>query len=393
MQRGKSVGVAALVAGVIGSAFGGGLTFAAPFTPGNFVNYRIGNPGVSTLSNAVPVFIDEYTPTGGLVQSVAMPSSGTASGVQTLVSSTSTTEGNISLSGDGNYVVISGYRRDAGGTTAPNSDTSAATPRVVGRVAMNGTFDTSTALTDAFSAGNFRSIGSDDGTHFWIGGSSGVRYVASVGATTSTAVNGNNVRAEVVAGGSLFESTGVAVGSLPKGIRTYNGLPTGAGTPTQIVSAAATPANDSYQGLVLFDESPSVAGVDTLYTTRLDTVPAAQQGYIAKYVKQADGSWVAAGESASVTNLFYLSGAYDPVTGRATLYGSTFDNNTLAKLVTLTDSTGFGGSLTSSMVPSTIVTGISGEGFRGVAVVPVPEPTGLGLLAVGGLAILRRRRR
>jgi hypothetical protein len=374
-----------VIAGSAGAA-------AIPFTAGDFLNYRVGDPtGGGSFSGAVPVFIDEYTPAGQLVQSVAMPSTGSTA----LVASTSTTEGNISLSDNGQYLVIGGYRKNGGGT-APNSDTSAATPRVVGRIAMDGTYDTSTALTDAFSAGNMRGVGSLDGTQFWIGGSNGVRYVASLGATTSTSINTNNVRTEEVFGGILYESTGAnGTGSTVHGVRVYNPPPTAATASKQIVTAPNN-TTDSYQGLVVFDESPTIPGYDTLYTTRLDTTNASSQpGYIDKYVKQADGTWVAAGESSPITDLFYLGGAYDPITGKATLYGSVFDSGANAKIVSLTDATGFGGSLDSSMVPSTVVTGVSGEAFRGIVVVPAatPEPASVSLLMIPAAALLGRRRR
>ena len=44
-----------------------------PITAGNLVVVRIGS-GVATLTNAAqPVYLDEYAPTGALVQSIAMP--------------------------------------------------------------------------------------------------------------------------------------------------------------------------------------------------------------------------------------------------------------------------------------------------------------------------------
>ena len=69
--------------------------------------------------------------------------------------------------------------------------------RVIGRVAGDGTVDTSTALTDAPDGNNVRSAASIDGTSFWVtGGAGGVRYASALGATTSTqlSTSGTNFR-------------------------------------------------------------------------------------------------------------------------------------------------------------------------------------------------------
>ena len=51
---------------------------AAGFTPGNLVVVRVG-AGATALSNAATqVFLDEYSPTGGLVQSVPLPGGASA---------------------------------------------------------------------------------------------------------------------------------------------------------------------------------------------------------------------------------------------------------------------------------------------------------------------------
>ena len=52
----------------------------AAFTPGNVVIYRVGDGAGALSPNGSAVFLDEYTPTGSLVQTVAMPT--TASGNQ-----------------------------------------------------------------------------------------------------------------------------------------------------------------------------------------------------------------------------------------------------------------------------------------------------------------------
>ena len=46
---------------------------AAAFTPGNVVVYRVGDGSGSLVNTGNAVFLDEYTTSGTLVQSIAMP--------------------------------------------------------------------------------------------------------------------------------------------------------------------------------------------------------------------------------------------------------------------------------------------------------------------------------
>lgn len=47
---------------------------AAPFTSGNVVVYRVGTGAGSLVNTGSAVFLDEFTPVGVLVQSIALPS-------------------------------------------------------------------------------------------------------------------------------------------------------------------------------------------------------------------------------------------------------------------------------------------------------------------------------
>ena len=105
---------------------------AGPFSTGNIVVSRVGTPG-GTLSGgtAARVFLDEYTPSGSLVQSVALPISSSGSSAALTVQGTSTTEGVVTRSENGNYLVVAGYAATPATTGLPG--TSASVNRVVGR--------------------------------------------------------------------------------------------------------------------------------------------------------------------------------------------------------------------------------------------------------------------
>src|SRR5262245_14351096 len=94
----------------------GPLAVAGPFTPGNLTIYRVGD-GSSTLNgNATAVFVDEYTTAGALVQSIALPTVDSGSNQMLTASGNATSEGFLTRSVDGRYLVLPGYDA-APGTT------------------------------------------------------------------------------------------------------------------------------------------------------------------------------------------------------------------------------------------------------------------------------------
>jgi hypothetical protein len=155
---------------------------AAAFTPGNIVVYRVGD-GVAALgTGAAAAFLAEYTPAGALVQTVPLPTT-TVGANRRLTAAGSQAEGLLNRSTNGGFLLVGGY--DAAVATATvGTTTSAAVNRVVARVSPSGTIDTTTALTDASSGSNFRSVITTTGTDLWLtGGAGGVRYtiIGSVG--------------------------------------------------------------------------------------------------------------------------------------------------------------------------------------------------------------------
>jgi hypothetical protein len=215
--------------------------------------------------DAVPVFIDRFSDAGSLLGTISLPTvagAGTTPNPLTLVPE-STSLGHLSLSTDGQYLLLGGYSSPVGTTTA-RVTLSTAAPRVIGRIKLSdNSIDTTTALTDAYtgngtsSTGDLRSVVSTDGTQFWTFGSgfgaaaSGARYVASLGATTSTQLSTTptNVRVGRIVNGQLYESASTTAGSGFVGISTIGtGLPTTAGQTTtlRIPTGAATANSSAY---------------------------------------------------------------------------------------------------------------------------------------------------
>src|SRR5262249_50880795 len=146
-------------------------TPTATNTPSNpdFVVYRVGTGSGTLNGSAAPVFLDEYTASGQLVRSVVLPTTTSGSQHRLVASGSATSEGQISRSADGRYILLTGYDAAVGTASIVGTD-STTNARVIGRVDAAGSVDTSTALSDAESTNNVRSATSTNGTDLWVSG-------------------------------------------------------------------------------------------------------------------------------------------------------------------------------------------------------------------------------
>lgn len=347
---------------------------AATFTPGNLVIYRTGDGVASLINTGNPVYLDEFTPAGTLVQSVALPT--TLSGVQfpLIASGTASSEGMLTRSADGQYLILTGYGTTTGGTSL-SSSTAVAVPRVIGRVAGSGAMDTSTALTNWASGNNPRSAASADGTSFWAGGGSGgVAYVASVGVSNCTQINTGinalaNIRQVNIFGGQLYYSDSTGAGGNSNYLGAVGvGLPT---TPGQnSTSVINTNQASSLYSYFFADLDVGVAGLDTLYV-------ADDARGILKF-SLVSGNWVVNctnGLAADSYRGLTATVSDNTVTLYATRKGGAGANGG-GELVSLVDSSGYNTAFTGT--PTLLATAAIRTAFRGVALAPVgstPSPT------------------
>jgi hypothetical protein len=229
------------------SALGQGLTF------GNLYVVRVGDGSAPLSSTSTPTFVDEYTTTGVFVQTIALPTIGSGSNQPFTNAGSSTSEGFLNQSANGFYLTLAGYATGPGTTAVPQT-TSTAVPRVVARIDLTGTIDTSTTITDAYSGAtgsnaNIRSAVSDDGLGFWTAGTAmtngGVRYV-TLGSATSTAINSGapqNTRVVGIHNGQLYTSSASTV---YQGVCTVGtGLPTVGPAPVTLLPGMPTTSGPS----------------------------------------------------------------------------------------------------------------------------------------------------
>jgi hypothetical protein len=183
--------------------------YAAPFTPGNVVVVKVGNGTTALSASAAPVSLCEYTAAGSLVQTIALPTAATLPSRKFTLGGLNTAEGflNVTIGHD-----TAGTSRWAGTTRQTERG-----ERIAGTtVAANCARDRAGGYTRATSTRPRRSqtataqVASPSVTSRTTGRGSGppgraavagllragMRYTASLGATTSVLVTGtpNNQR-------------------------------------------------------------------------------------------------------------------------------------------------------------------------------------------------------
>jgi len=325
---------------------------------------RIGDGFTALTSAASPVSLEwrlsDGAPTPGGPGTTGMPQSTVGANFTFTLSGTATSEGHLSRSANGKYVLLAGYAAGVG--TANVSGLSAdVAPRVVGRIDAFGTVNTSTLVSGAFSGSNVRGATSTDGASIWVSGNStttgGVHFV-TLGSVSGNQILANplNTRCVNVAGGQLYATSGAGA--------FVNVFTVGAGTPTSSGQTATSlpglpTLGASPYGFALLDRSAAVAGLDTLYIA--DDRSPASGGGIQKWTFDGSTWSLMATWSDGVAGVRGLAAAPSGVGVRIV---ATTAESSANKLITLFDDGSALPDVTVSTVapPNTV--------FRGVAFAP-----------------------
>lgn len=338
--------------------------FGQPFTSGNIVVCRIGD-GTSNINTDLtfPVFLDEYTTSGSLVRSIAMPVTTTGSNrMITMWGGSRNIMGMMNLSADKQYLTIAGYDAPPGTDANTIINGSPLPARVIGLIRYDGGVNTTTAVTNWSDNGALNSVVTTNGIDFWCAGqgaiNGGIRYT-TMGSTTTTQIAGTPtaLRTISIQNGQLYTTVGdvFAVGV---------GTPTTSGQTT----AALTLGSGSKDQFYLADLNPAVAGPDVLYV-------ADQTNGLRKF-SLVGGVWTLNGTIGAGSDSYRgLTGIVNgsSVTIFATRRGG--NNATLGggDLVRVDDNAGYNAALTASpTVLASVPTDMAS--FRGVAVAPVKAP-------------------
>ena len=329
------------------------LAHAAAFTPGNLAVLRVGE-GSAALTNAcTAIFVDEYSPSGALVQSIALPTADSGANNSICLSGTATSEGFMTRTGDGQALVVAGY--DAVPGTALIS-TAAGINRVVAIIAADGTVDTSNNFIDGFLTNNVRGAAATSPAAIYLSGTgssaSGGTRLLNAGVTTTTQISTTvtNTRALGIFAGQLFSSTQSGAFRMAS---VGTGLPTTSGQTTTNLPGFATATTSPYQ-FVFADLDANVAGLDTLWVANDDATALQKHSF----------------NGATWTPINSVGASTDAYRG-LTRIGTTLYATGRASSVGVIRSLAAGDyNVALSGVPTTLVTATTNRVFQGIAATP-----------------------
>jgi len=319
---------------------------AASIAPGNLVIYRVGDGSSGLGTFATPVFLDEYTLGGTNVQSIALGTNGSTA--FTAVGN-AVTEGIISRSQDGAFLIFTGYRKTVFGTS-PASDNPSTVNRVIGTLNAAGVVNTTTAITNG-TAFTIRSATSVNGTSaFWVSGSTSVSYDSAPFVQSSNVViDARNSRQVNMSGNTLYAGNGST--TITNKLQSYGTLPTNTTVPTAVVTLALSDAINSF---VMLDLNPSVAGDDTIYA--MSTVENLLRKYSFDGTNWTSRGSISAGGAQNITGYVANNVAVLYVTSGSSLFS-------------FSDASGPTGALSGSL-GSAIATAGALTAFRGIGMFP-----------------------
>ncbi|HVU86171.1 MAG TPA: PEP-CTERM sorting domain-containing protein [Pirellulales bacterium] len=380
------------------------------FTPGDLVVMRTGdatNADSSSVTNQVPVYLDEYTPSGTYVGTVSIPSTG--AGAFTLPGSGDNQhQGVLNLSTDGKWLAFAGYNSTVGSSDA-NIDASVG--KLAGKISLTASsLDTSTVV-NSYGAGSanpyIRGAFTTDGNQFWTFGkysatgatsNGGLAYVSGTGpsATTTTVEGFADWRDVIAVNGQLYGGTGSSSVGNHGPYQISTGLPT-----TNLGNSLSNntqlgnyPGGQSASALALLNVpgNPNTQnGLNVLYTIGDQSTAGITKYYFngTSWVNQTNVPLAAGADNVSnPTGLIAVQDPTNPNWVDITVSGQN-------GIYTYVDKTGYNGAIPANSF--THIVGNSGfDQFRGVATVPTPEPStfvlaGLGVLGAGIVKYRRRK--
>ena len=216
---------------------------AQPFAPGDIVIERSGDGSGNLNATAAPIYFDEMTTNGVLVQSIEVTSNGPSAMVD-VGNTGGDISGGMTLAANGAFVVFPGYNTNSG-TTGLSAFSSAAVPRAVGKIDANGNYTLAASTIVGFNTSTIRGAVSDGGTNFWASGTSGntsggIQYLGTA-SPVQVYTNGlnANLRMAGVFNGSIWFGTASST-ALGYGIYKFvDGFPITISQPTKVITLVA----------------------------------------------------------------------------------------------------------------------------------------------------------
>jgi hypothetical protein len=346
------------------------------FARNDLIVVRVGDGNTALSSNAAPVFLDEFDLGGGPVSTTPLPTTVTGNDLRLTLVGNDNTEGALTRSVDGNFLLLAGYDAVVG-SSDPSATASNSTNRVVATVSSAGNIVTDTRIGDGYSGGHIRSAASTDGNKIWTSGTGtsstgGTRYVPlhNPPATATTNISSTINDTRVV---NIFPFNSTSQEQLytssnsgsNKGVNTVaanSAPPTSGGATTALLpNLTSNSADDNAFGYVFLDSDSTVGGVDTLYV-------ADGSNGIVKYSKDTSNNWTQRGNGSG--NLRGLTG-FISGPNQVTLFAVSIGSGAggADQIVKLIDTAAYNKTISGSF--TTVATAAPKEAFRGLAFSPL----------------------
>lgn len=335
----------------------------------SFMVLRVGAGATALSAASAPIFLEERrSGDGAIARTINLPVAADGANQPITIAGNSTTEGALSISGNGQFVTVAGYAAIPG-VADVNETASAATNRVVARVNKLGAIDTTTRLDAAFTGVSVRAAVTDDGNTFWVSGENaagslgGVYYIplATTGGLQILAAP-QNMRSVGIFGGQLYGNTQSGAGG--NTLRLFSigaNLPVTAGqTGTNL--PGITNLNTTPNGFMMLDLDAAVAGLDTMYVADTRSIAGAAGGGVQKWTYNGT-TWTLAATFKTGLTASPINVAAAKVGAEVHVVCTTLDNP--AKLVRFLDNGG------ANPTGVTIATAGANTQFRGVAIAPL----------------------
>lgn len=337
-----------------------------PFTAGNLVALQVGSGGQTLSNQSQLIKIVEINPNNGsVVQTITLPFTSameTNGNFRITAQGSSTNDGNLTLSANRAYFVLCGYNSDTGFASI---SAAANIKRVLARIGMNGVADTKTLMDVAKSTGNARCAASNDGSGFWLAGSTlGLRYVPY--GSTGTGLSGDtavvvsntitNLRTVNTIGGDLIIGTGSSSVRLGK----ITGMPTNSGN--TMVQFPGIKTNFGVNSIYMTSLPGGPAGLNTLYFAS----DATSLGIFKYCLNATTNNWDSVGVMAAGTGYRALTGTTAGNTVK--LYGV----SAATPISSFTDATGY--NVAPTATATTVFDAPTNTAVRGVQIVPTVLP-------------------
>ena len=209
--------------------------------PSNLVVLRLGD-GVQTLTNSGnTIFLDQFGSNGAYVSTMALPDSGAAAMV---ISGVASSEGFMTLSGDGRLLAIAGYNTNRGVlATSLSSSASANVPRAMGTIDGAGHYALAATTGAQYSGQNLRAGATDGANDYWGAGSGdGTFYFGNTAPAGMVQEAETNCRVINVVNGGLVFST--QIGTV--GLYSMAGLPVSAAGSGLLIPTGSTSSPEDF---------------------------------------------------------------------------------------------------------------------------------------------------